>query len=104
MDDYGLLEGWYVMSALGYYQVDQASGQYDIGSPLFSKVIITLEGPKPGTFIIKANNVSDKNMYIQSATLNGKPLNTTKFTQNDMVPDGSLVFEMGPKPNKNWGI
>ncbi len=103
MDDYGDMEGWYVMSALGYYQVDHASGYYDIGSPLFPKVTITLEGAKPGIFIIKANHVSDKNMYIQSAMLNGKPLNVTRFRQNDMVPGGSLVFEMGPKPNINWG-
>ena len=103
MDDYGDLEGWYVTNALGYYPVDHASGYYEIGSPLFAKVSITLDGPNPGTFVIRANNVSDTNMYIQSATLNEKPLNEPRFRQNDMIAGGNLIFEMGPKPNYNWG-
>ena len=104
MDDFGELEGWYVTSALGYYTVDPASGWYEIGSPLFPKVTIKLDGVKPGAFVIKANHVSDANRYIQSATLNGKPLDTPQFRQNDMVAGGSLVFEMGPQPNKQWGL
>jgi putative alpha-1,2-mannosidase len=103
MDDFGDLTGWYVTSALGFSQVDLADGYYDIGSPLFPKVTLTLEGEHPGTFVIQANHVSDANLYIQSATLNGKPLNEPRFRQTDMIPDGSLVFEMGPKPNFNWG-
>jgi putative alpha-1,2-mannosidase len=103
MDDYGCLCGWYVTSALGYYHIDHASDMYEIGSPLFPKVTVKIEGAKPGVFIIKANNVSTKNMYIQSATLNGKPLKVPRFSQNDMVAGGSLVYQMGPKPNYNWG-
>jgi putative alpha-1,2-mannosidase len=103
MDDFGDLEGWYVTSALGYIQVDRASEYYEIGSPLFPKVTIKLEGVNPGIFIIRANNVSDTNKYIQSATLNGKPLNVPSFRQSDMTSGGSLVFEMGPKPNFKWG-
>lgn len=103
MDDFGCLTGWYVTSALGFSQVDRAGEYYDIGSPLFPKATITLEGANPGTFVIEAHNVSDANMYIQSATLNGKPLNEPRFRQNDMIPGGSLIFEMGPKPNFDWG-
>ena len=103
MDDFGDLEGWYVTSALGYIQVDLASEYYEIGSPLFPNVTIKLEGEHPGTFTIRANHVSDSNKYIQSAKLNGKPLNVPRFRQVDMVPGGSLVFEMGPTPNFNWG-
>ena len=103
MDDFGDLTGWYVSSALGFSQVDQADGDYDIGSPLFPKVTIALEGEHPGTFVILAHQVSDANEYIQSATLNGKLLNAPRFCHRDIVPGGSLVFEMGPKPNVNWG-
>jgi putative alpha-1,2-mannosidase len=104
MDDYGDLEGWYVTSALGYLQVDLASEYYEIGSPLFSKVTVKLPGKRPGDFTIRANHVSDSNKYIQSAKLNGKPLNVPLFRQADMIPGGSLVFEMGPAPNLSWGI
>ena len=103
MDDFGDLEGWYVTSALGYAQVDLASKYYQIGSPLFPKVTIQLPGEHPGTFTILANHVSNSNKYIQSARLNGRPLNVPRFTQLDMVPGGSLVFEMGSTPNFNWG-
>jgi putative alpha-1,2-mannosidase len=83
--------------------VDCADGYYDIGSPLFPKVTIALEGEHPGTFVILADHVSDVNQYIQSAMLNGKPLNVPRFRHGDLVPGGSLVFEMGPKPNIRWG-
>ena len=104
MDDYGDLEGWFVTSALGYYHVEGTSEYYEIGSPLFPKATIALDGANPGSFTIQANNVSEANMYIQSATLNGKPLEVPRFRQNDMVPGGSLVFEMGPEPNEHWGL
>ena len=103
MDDYGDLTGWYVTSALGYLQVDLASEYYEIGTPLFSNAKIKLQGKHPGTFTIRANRVSDVNKYIQSARLNGRPLTVPRFRQADMVPGGSLVFEMGPMPNLSWG-
>lgn len=103
MEDYGQLSGWYVSSAIGFYHVDNLTGDCDICSPLFPKATILLDGATPGKFVIEAHNVSDTNMYIQSATLNGKPLNVPKFHHTDIIPGGSLVFEMGPKPNENWG-
>ena len=81
MDDYGDLEGWYVTSALGFLQVDLASDIYEIGSPLFPEVSITLPGKRSGTFTIRANHVSDVNKYIQSASLNGRPLTVPRFIQ-----------------------
>ena len=104
MEDYGQLSGWNVSSAMGFYHVDNLTGDCDICSPLFPRVTINLDGPNLGKFVIEAHHVSDENMYIQSATLNGKPLNVPKFHHNDIVPGGSLVFEMGPKPNYNWGV
>ena len=55
------------------------------------------------TFEVVANNNSDKNIYIQSATLNGKPWNKPWFSHTDIAGGGKLVFQMGPAPNKNWG-
>jgi len=103
MDDYGDLEGWYVTSALGFLQVDLSSKVYEIGSPIFPKVEVKLPGRSGGAFVIQANHVSADNKYIQTAKLNGRPLNAPRFDQADMVAGGSLVFEMGPKPNLNWG-
>jgi len=104
MDDHGMLTGWFVSSAMGFYHVDPTTGDCDVNSPLFPRVTIKLDGPAPGKFVIEAHNVSDTNIYIQSATLNGKPLNVPKFHHFDVVPGGILVFEMGPTPNYNWGI
>ncbi|MGQ8334980.1 GH92 family glycosyl hydrolase [Sunxiuqinia sp. A32] len=103
MDDPGFLTGWYASSALGFYHVNPATGYYDIGSPIFPKVKIHLDGPSEGFFVIEAHNVSDKNIYIQSATLNGKNLNVPRFHHSDIKPGGNLIFEMGPLPNKEWG-
>ena len=100
-DDGGAMSGWYVFSAMGFYP--QCPGQpiYDIGSPVFEKTTINVGAGKE--FIIVARNVSAQNKYIQSATLNGKPLNKPWFYHADMVKGGEIVFRMGPRPNKQWG-
>lgn len=103
MDDRGLLTGWYVVSALGLGIMDFSTGYLEIGSPLFPKVTLNLDGAAPGTFVIEAHNVSDANMYVQSAMLNGKPLNIPRFHNSEIKSGGSLVLEMGPAPNKDWG-
>jgi predicted alpha-1,2-mannosidase len=101
MDDQGSTSSWYVMSAMGFYTVDPARPEYIIGSPIFDEVTIHLGNGKD--FVIVASNNSDKNIYIQSATLNGKPLNKPWFSHADIAGGGKLVFQMGPAPNKNWG-
>ncbi|MGQ8336942.1 GH92 family glycosyl hydrolase [Sunxiuqinia sp. A32] len=101
MDDYGNLEGWYATSVLGFNVADRASGYYEIGSPVFPKATIALND---GIFTIEAHNVSNTNKYIQSATLNGKPLNVSRFKQSEIISGGSLIFEMEATPNKEWGI
>ena len=101
MDDQGSTSSWYVLSAMGFYTVDPAEPVYAIGSPLFRQVTIHLGNGKD--FVITANNDSEKNIYIQSATLNGKPLNKPWFTHDDIVKGAKLVLEMGPTPNKAWG-
>jgi putative alpha-1,2-mannosidase len=74
---------------------------WHIGSPVFEKVTINFDNKK--TFIIEAKNVSAQNKYIQSATLNGKPLNKPWFEHSDLAKGGTLVLNMGPRPNKLWG-
>ncbi len=101
-EDMGSLSSWYVLSAMGFYPVTPGSKYYAIGSPLFGEVkICTGEGK---TFIIKANNNSEKNLYIQSAALNGKSITRTWITQDEISAGGTLIFEMGPQLNRNWGI
>ena len=105
MDDNGYLTGWYVFSAMGFYPVEPSQGVYVIGSPIFSRTTISLgpPGAGKGTFVIEARNASDQNIYIQSASFNGKPLDRPYFRHSDIVPGGRLVFEMGGTPNKLWG-
>ncbi|HLX68585.1 MAG TPA: GH92 family glycosyl hydrolase [Verrucomicrobiae bacterium] len=101
MDDQGSTSSWYVFSAMGFYTVDPSSPDYIIGSPLFDEVTIHLANSKD--FVIKAENNSDRNLYIQSATLNGHPLNRPWFNHNEIAEGATLVFRMGARPNPNWG-
>lgn len=101
MDDQGSTSSWYVMSAMGFYPVDPSSGDYILGSPLFDQVRLHLGNGK--VFEIVARNNSARNVYIQSATLDGKPWNKPWFSHADIAGGGRLVFIMGPEPNKDWG-
>ncbi len=100
-DDNGATSSWYVLSALGFYPVSPGRPIYDIGSPLFRESRINVGNGK--TFTIRAHNVSALNKYIQSAKLNGQSLDKPWFTHQDLAAGGTLDFEMGPKPNKQWG-
>ncbi len=108
-EDQGQMGAWYVMSSMGLFQMDGGTAQdpiIEIGSPKFNKVIIKLDKDyySGNEFIIEAKGVSDKNIYIQSATLNGKKLIGPWFYAKELTSGGSLVFKMGPKPNMKWGI
>jgi predicted alpha-1,2-mannosidase len=100
-EDGGGLSAFYVFSAMGFYPVTPGIPEYQIGSPLFSKVKIHLRNGK--TFNIIANNNSGVNKYILSAKLNGKELTKPLFTHEDLVKGGTLILEMGKRPNKMWG-
>jgi predicted alpha-1,2-mannosidase len=101
MDDQGSGSSWYVFSAMGFYPVDPARPDYIIGSPIFDEVTMHLGNGKD--FVIVAQKNSERNIYIQSATLNGKPLDKPWFSHSDIANGGKLVFNMGPTPNRNWG-
>jgi hypothetical protein len=100
-DDCGQISAWYILSSMGFYPVAPGQTIYAIGSPLFPKAIIHLESGKK--FIIKANNVSKENIYIQSAKLNGRDYTKSYLKHEEIMNGGELVFEMGATPNKNWG-
>lgn len=100
-EDCGQMSAWYVLSSVGLYPMNPASGDYEIGSPIFEKVSINL--PNKKTFVIEAENVSDKNFYIQSATLNGATFNNTAISHGVILKGGTLHFVMGATPNKQWG-
>ncbi|SFD12849.1 GH92 family glycosyl hydrolase [Algibacter pectinivorans] len=100
-EDCGQMSSWYIFGAMGFYPTCPGSPTYQIGSPAFNKGSINLANGK--VFTIIANNNSKENVYIQSATLNGEAY-TKSWIHHDAIMNGStLEFEMGPKPNKNWG-
>lgn len=101
-EDCGQMSAWYVFSAMGLYPYSPASGEYQIGSPLFKTSTIKIS--EDISFTIKAENVSDENMYIQSATLNGEEFSKTFISHKQIMTGGTLQFVMGNTPNKNWGI
>jgi len=101
-EDCGQMSAWHVMSALGFYPVTPGTIFYVIGTPLFKKVKINLESGKK--FIITANNISEKNIYIKSAKLNGRDYNKSYLSHFDIINGGELVFEMSSEPSKNWGV
>jgi predicted alpha-1,2-mannosidase len=100
-EDCGQMSAWYVFSALGFYPVCPGSDHYAIGSPLFEKASMHLENGQ--TFTVIANGTNEKNVYIQSATLNGKPFTKSYLTFADIANGGVLEFQMGDTPNKRWG-
>jgi predicted alpha-1,2-mannosidase len=101
-EDGGGLCSWYVFSAMGFFPVTVGSGEYALGSPFFEEITISLPGGKK--FTIKARNCSERNKYIQSASLNGEPLKKPFLSHQSLIAGGMLVLEMGEKPDREWFI
>ena len=99
-EDVGQMSAWYILSSVGLYQVDPVGGRFVIGSPLFDKATVNVGAGK--TFTVVAKNNSDRNIYVQSARLNGKALKNSYIEFNDIHHGGTLELVMGPKPSK-WG-
>lgn len=97
-EDQGGMSSWYILSSLGIYAVCPGTDEYVIGSPLFKKATITMENGNK--FVIEANNNSKENLYIQSATLNGRVLDKNFIRYDDIADGGIIRFEMGSQPNK----
>ena len=100
-EDQGGMSSWYILSSLGIYSVCPGTDQYVLGSPVFDKSSVKLENGK--TFTVVAEGNSEENVYIQSATLNGKEYTKNYITYSDINNGGTLVLKMGSKPNTSRG-
>ena len=99
-EDVGQMSAWYILSAMGLYQVEPAGGKYIIGSPIMDKATISLGDGKNFSIICKNN--SPENIYVQSAKLNGKTYTKSYIMYQDMMKGGTLELQMGNQPSK-WG-
>lgn len=99
-EDCGQMSAWYVFSALGFYPVNPASGEYVIGSPIVDEAVISLRGS--AVFHIKTSNNGPGNKYVQSVKLNGRPYTRNYFLHSELEKGGTLEIKMGSKPSK-WG-
>ena len=98
-EDVGQMSAWYILSAMGLYQVEPAGGKYIIGSPVLDKATLNVGG-KDFSIVCKDN--SKENIYIQSVKLNGKPYTKSYIMYQDIMKGGILELQMGSKPSK-WG-
>ena len=96
-EDMGQMSAWYLMSALGFYQVEPAGARYWFGSPIVQRAELSVSG---GKFVIETINNSDKNIYIKSVALNGKPHNLPYIEHCDIERGGTLTIEMSDTPAK----
>ncbi|MDD6252878.1 MAG: GH92 family glycosyl hydrolase [Candidatus Cryptobacteroides sp.] len=94
-EDVGQMSAWYIMSSLGFYEVEAGSGRYWFGVPAFDKVSLTVPG---GKLEIEARGLNAGNKYVQRVLLNGNEVKSGWINHSDIVAGGSLVFEMGPEP------
>lgn len=101
-EDGGGMTAFVVFSSMGFYPLTPGTPVYTIGSPVFEHVTINL--PNGKQFQVVANKCSAQNKYIQSAKFNGKVIDTPWFTHEELVAGGKLELEMGPLPNKKWGV
>ena len=101
-EDNGQTSAWYVFSALGFYPVAPGTTQYVLGAPLFKKATLHFENGK--NLVINAPANSDKNIYIESMTFNGKEYTKNYLEHNELLQGGVLEIKMGDKPNKQRGV
>ncbi|MBQ8500825.1 MAG: GH92 family glycosyl hydrolase [Bacteroides sp.] len=101
-EDVGQMSAWYVLSALGLYQVEPVGGKYIIGSPIVDEAVLNVGNGR--TFRIVVHGNSDRNIYVQSARLNGKRLSKSYLSFEDIVKGGILELQMGNTPSKKWGV
>lgn len=108
-EDEGQMGGWFVLASMGLFEMDGGvtpDPSFDLTSPLFDEIVIHFDNNyfSGKTFTIKALNNSPENLYIQSASFNGVPLNSARIKFCDVVKGGILTLNMGDKPNMNWGV
>jgi predicted alpha-1,2-mannosidase len=100
-EDCGQMSAWYVISALGFYAVDPASGNYVFGGPMFDRATVNLGNGK--TLVIEAVDNGANKPYIQSITWNGQPYTKSWFSHAQIAQGGKFVIHMGEQPNEKFG-
>ena len=103
-EDVGQMSAWYVLAASGIYPICPGDLRYEITSPAFDRIEFRLDSKyaSGNSFVVETKDNSPENVYIQSATLNGKPYNHCYLTHADLMAGGTLVLQMGPNPSE-WG-
>jgi len=102
-DDLGTMSAWYILTQLGFYPVDSGVPYFEVCTPRFTRAVIHMTAPHAGTqFVISAPAAAPANEYIQSATLNGVPLDKTWFDEASILSGGAWNVQVGPQPNKQW--
>lgn len=101
-EDNGQTSAWYVFSAIGFYPVCPVSDQYVLGAPLFKKITLSLINGKK--VVLNAANNSDRNLYINSVSFNGKPYDLNWLSHTDLMRGAVINFNMSSQPNKQRGI
>ena len=104
-EDVGTLSAWYIFSSMGFYPMNPGLPEYVIGSPLFDRIEVELDRDfyDRDKLVITAGNNKAGNDFIQSAMINGSPLERTWLSHDELVNGGRLHFEMGSEPNYEWG-
>ncbi len=106
-EDQGQLGAWYVMAALGLFDVQghaAADPTFQFGSPLFEQVSLQLSGDPDKILVIRAENNAPENLYIQTLDLNGLAVSRCWIPREALMDGGTLTFTMGSEPNAEWGI
>ena len=101
-EDNGEMSAWYVLSSIGFYPLSMGNDEFAIGSPQFEEVTVNLEGNKK--LVIKANNNSKKNVYVDSMYVNGEKYDKTFIKYEDLIKGGTIEFNMSSTPNKERGL
>lgn len=101
-DDVGQMSAWLMFTAMGFYPVTPGSGQYVIGRPFVQRLALNL--PNGRRFVVSTEGLSDENLYVQSVTLDGRPLERTWIGHDEIQAGGELHFVMGAEPNTSWGV
>lgn len=101
-EDCGQMSSWYNLTAMGFYSVTPGANHYALGAPTFEKASLNLENGKQ--FVIKANNLSPANSYVQSVQLNGKAYELSYIEHEAIMNGGELIFEMGSQANTTWAV
>lgn len=99
-EDNGEQSAWFLFSALGFYPLVMGSGEYAVGSPLFTKATVHLENGRD--LVVKAPKNSTRNVYVQGLKVNGRTWTSTSLPHSLISKGGTLIFDMGPRPS-SWG-